>query len=117
MSGWLSTLAKHGETFLDNLDQQAGAAIDTVEKKVVEKVEKIRTPTSDSMDRTMPNRAINLGKSFWFKILFRKNTNFRMMVILNTVVERMNVLLAWLFLIINTKRNFSLKDGNVFVDL
>ena len=34
MSGWLQNLAKQGESFLDRLDQQAGAAIEQVEVKV-----------------------------------------------------------------------------------
>ena len=50
---WLSNLAKQGEAFLDNLDQQAGSAIENVEKKVKEKVKETRTttPVDNAMDR------------------------------------------------------------------
>lgn len=51
---WLSNLAKQGEAFLDNLDQQAGSAIENVEKKVKEKVKETRTTTTpgdNAMDR------------------------------------------------------------------
>ncbi|CBY35640.1 unnamed protein product, partial [Oikopleura dioica] len=37
---WLSNLAKQGEALLDNLDKQAGAAIETAEKKIEEIKEK-----------------------------------------------------------------------------
>ena len=51
---WLSNLAKQGEAFLDNLDQQAGSAIENVEKKVKEKVKDTRTttPVDNAMDRS-----------------------------------------------------------------
>ena len=50
----LSNLAKQGEAFLDNLDHQAGAVIENVEKKVVHKISdsgREKAPLNNSMDR------------------------------------------------------------------
>ena len=54
---WLSNLAKQGEAFLDNLDQQAGSAIENVEKKVKEKVKETRTTTTTPGDNAMDRGA------------------------------------------------------------
>ena len=60
---WLQNLAKQGESFLDRLDQQAGAAIEQVEQKIQEKKsdDKLNHQSMDrgGMGRTTesPNRS------------------------------------------------------------
>ena len=54
MSGWLQNLAKQGESFLDRLDQQAGAAIEQVEVKV-QKMKEEKGVQNQSIDgRSLP---------------------------------------------------------------
>ena len=64
---WLSNLAKQGEALLDNLDKQAGAAIETAEKKIEEIKEKRENekfdadfpPLSGGMDRSASMTSMN----------------------------------------------------------
>ena len=44
---WLQNLAKKGENFLDQLDQQAGAAIEQAETKIQKLKEKCSNSTDD----------------------------------------------------------------------
>lgn len=61
---WLQNLAKQGESFLDRLDQQAGAAIEQVEQKIQDK--KDDKLVNQSMDRgrgtDSPNRSPRMDR-------------------------------------------------------
>ena len=58
---WLQNLAKKGENFLDQLDQQAGAAIEQAETKIKSAKQDNETQ-GNIIERGSPSRGSPMGK-------------------------------------------------------